>query len=340
MRRSCLCAVAAWALVFSAVSGAEPASDYHLLKTIKVGGDGGWDYLTMDAAARRLYISRGTRVMVMDVEKGKVVGEVADTPGVHGIALVPKLNRGFSSNGREGTVTAFDLKTLKETARIKVGTNPDAIIYDPATGRVFTFNGRSKDATAIDAAKEKVVGTVELGGKPEFAAADGKGEVYVNLEDKDMVLAIDARKLTVDHRWDIAPGKAPSGLSMDRANRRLFVTCHNQKMVILDADSGKVVATPPIGRGTDACTFDPDAGLAFSSNGDGTLSVVEEQTPDKFRALTPVRTQAGARTMALDTKTHNIYLVTARAKPAPAGQPRPRRPNFAPDSFVVLVVGK
>jgi DNA-binding beta-propeller fold protein YncE len=323
------------------VNAAEPASAYHLIKTIKVGGNGGWDYLSLDAAARRLYISRGTHVVVLDVDKGKVVGKVADTPGVHGIALVPKLNRGFSSNGRESTVTAFDLKTLRETSRIKVGKGPDAIIYDPATGRVFTFNGQGKDATAIDAAKEKVVGSIELGGKPEFAVADGKGEVYVNLEDKDKVLALNARKLTVDHVWSIAPGKAPSGLAMDRANRRLFVTCHNQKMVILDADSGKVVATPPIGRGTDACTFDAEAGLAFSSNGDGTLSVVQEKSPDKFTALAPVSTQAGARTMALDTKTHNIFLVTATPKPVPEGEnPRRFRRSFEPDSFVVLVVGK
>jgi DNA-binding beta-propeller fold protein YncE len=314
---------------------------YRLVKEIKVGGEGGWDYLTMDPEARRLYISRATRVQVLDVEKGTIVGEVANTLGVHGIALVPKLNRGFTSNGRDATVTIFDLQTLKEIDRVKVGKGPDAIIYDPATGRVFTFNAGDKDATAIDAADGKVVGSIPLGGKPEFAVSDEKGRVYVNIEDKNEVLALDAQQLTVKERWPVAPGKEPAGLSMDRDSRRLFVTCHNNMMVVLDADSGRVVATPKIGSRTDAAAFDAGTKLAFSSNGDGTLTVVHEETPDKFEVVGNVKTKPGARTMALDPKTHTIYLVTAKFKPAPAAQKGTRqRPVMEPDTFEVLVVAR
>jgi DNA-binding beta-propeller fold protein YncE len=328
-------------LLLASVDVARGADEgYHVLKKIEVGGEGGWDYLTMDSAARRLYISRGTRVMVLDVDEGKIVGEIANTPGVHGIALVPELDKGFTSNGREGTVTVFSLKTLAEMARVKVGKNPDAIFYDPASRRVFTFNGASRDATAIDAESGKVVGTVKLEGRPESAASDERGQIYVNIEDKHEVVAFDAQKLSVIHRWSLAPDKEPAGLAMDRTNRRLFSTCHSEKMVILDADSGKIVATPAIGKRTDACVFDPETGLAFSSNGDGTLTVVHEESPSEFRVVANVPTQLGARTMALDTKTHNILLATARVKPAPAGAKGRQRPSFEPGSFVILVVGK
>jgi YVTN family beta-propeller protein len=266
------------------------------------------------------------------VDKGTLVGEVAKTPGIHGVALVPKRNRGFTSNGADSTVTVFDLETLREVARIPVGKRPDAILYDPASGRVFTFNAGSGDASAIDAEIEKVVGTIKLGGKPEFAVADGKGHAYVNLEDKSEVLALDTRKLTVEQRWPLAPGKEPTGLAIDRARRRLFASCHNEKMVVLDADSGKVLATAPIGKGTDACIFDPDTRLAFSSNGDGTLTVVREDK-GQFEVAETVMTQAGARTMALDTKTHNLFLATARPKPG-------QRRAYEPGSFVILVVGR
>jgi DNA-binding beta-propeller fold protein YncE len=317
---------------------AEPnESGYQIIKKIPIGGAGGWDYLTMDPEAHRLYISRSTRVQVLDVEEGKVVGEVAKTPGVHGIALVPKRKRGFTSNGSESTVTIFDLETLGEIARTKVGNRPDAILYDPASDRVFTFNAGSKDATAIDTESGKVAGTVKLGGKPESAVADEKGQVYVNIEDKDEVVAFDAKTLTVKNRWPVAPGKAPVGMGMDRAKRRLFVTCQNEKMVVLDADSGKVLATPVIGKGTDAAGFDQERGLAFSSNGTGTLTVVEEQPADQYRVLANVPTQTGARTMALDSKTHNIYLATARFKAPAPGQ---RRGVIEPDTFLILVVGK
>jgi len=317
-------------------SAEEPKPGYRVLKKIPVGGEGGWDYLTMDAAARRLYISRSNRVMVVDVDKGKVVGEVAKTTGIHGIALVPKRKLGFTSNGGDSTATIFDLETLKETKRVKVGSRPDAIIYDPASDRVFTFNAGSGDTTAIDTETGKVAGTIKLGGRPEFAVADAKGIVYVNLVDKNEVLALDAKKLAVKDRWALGTGKGPHGIAMDRDKRRLFVTCSNEKMVILNADDGKVIDTVKIGKGTDACRFGQKAGLAFSSNGDGTLTVVEEKPAGKYSVLANVATQAGARTMALDTKTHHVFLVTARFKKAAEGQ---RRPAMEPDSFVVLEVG-
>jgi DNA-binding beta-propeller fold protein YncE len=306
---------------------------YHVLKKIPLGGEGGWDYLTLDGQARRLYIARANRVMVMDVDQGSLVGEVPNTPGVHGVALVPHLGRGFISNGGNASVTVFDLKSLREVARVPVGKRPDAILYDPVSGRVFTFNAGSQDATAIDAKTEKVAGTIKLDGKPEFAVADDKGHVYVNIEDKGEVLALDARELTVKHRWPLAPAKEPTGLSMDRAKRRLFATCHSGQMVILDADSGRVLGTAPIGKGTDASVFDPEAGLAFSSNGDGTLTVVREESPGKFAVAETLKTQEGARTMALDAKTHHLFLATAKARPG-------QRRSFEPGSFVILEVGK
>jgi DNA-binding beta-propeller fold protein YncE len=318
------------------------SSGYHVVTTYKAGGDGGWDYLTVDAAARHVYISRGTHVMVLDADSGKTVGDIPDTPGVHGIAIAADLGRGFTSNGREGTVTIFDLKTLAPIgAKVKVGDNPDAILYDPATKRVFTFNGRSQDSTAIDAANGQVLGTIKLDGKPEFAASDAKGEIFVNIEDKSELTAIDPSKLEVKAKWPLAPCTEPSGLSIDRKHRRLFVGCDNKMMAVVDADSGKVLATPAIGEGVDATTFDDETGLAFASCGqDGVLTVVKEEggkwTPEN------VPTKKGARTLALDAKTHNVFVVTADFGPRPAATtdiPRPR-PPMLPDSFVVLVVGK
>jgi len=324
-----------------AVAVAASAPGYHLVNTYKLGGEGGWDYLTLDNSSRQLYISRSTRVMVIDADSGKQIGEIGDTPGVHGIALDQELGRGFTSNGREGTVSVFDIKTFKTLSKIKSGENPDAILYDPATKRVFTFNGRSHDSTAIDAAKGTVVGTIALGGKPEFAVSDGKGELFVNLEDKNQLLAIDPEKLAVKSRWPLAPCEEPSGLAMDRKNRRLFSGC-DKLMAIVDADSGKVVSTLPICDGVDATAYDDETHLAFASCHDGKLTVIAEESPDKFSVAENVPTQEGARTMALDEKTHQVFLVTARFGPAPPAtsqNPRPR-PTMAPDSFVVLVVGK
>jgi DNA-binding beta-propeller fold protein YncE len=314
------------------VAADSPSPGFHVIKKLSVGGDGGWDYLTLDPVTRRLYIARSNRVMVYDVDKEALVGEVANTPGVHGVALVAKLDRGFASDGGDSTVTVFDLKTLAERTKIKVGPKPDAILYDPASNQVFTFNA-SGTATAIDPEKETVVGTIELGGKPEFAVSDEKGQIFVNLEDKSEVLAIDAHKRAVVHRWPLTPGEEPAGLAIDRARNRLFSTCNNQKMISLDAATGEVLGTAAIGKGTDACAFDLEGRLAFSSNGDGTLTVVREKTDGKLEVLQSVETQAGARTMALDSKTHHVYLVAAKAK---AGERR----SYEPASFVILVVGK
>ncbi len=314
---------------------------YHVEKTYKLGGEGGWDYLTLDSASRRLYISRSTHVIVIDADSGKPVGDIPDTPGVHGVALATDLGRGFTSNGREGMVTTFDLKTLKPLGKIKVGDNPDAILYDPATQRVFSFNGRSHDATAIDAVKGTVLGTIKLDGKPEFAVSDGKSEIFVNLEDKSQLLVIDPNKLAVKSRWPLAPCEEPSGLAMDRKNRRLFSGC-DKLMVIVDADTGKIVSSQPICDGVDATAYDDDNHLAFASCHDGKLTVIREESPDKFSVAENVPTQEGARTMTLDPKTHLIFTVTAKFGPPPAPtpeQPHPR-PAILPDSFVVLVVGK
>src|SRR5580693_613506 len=316
---------------------------YHVIKTYKLGGDGGWDYLNLDSSSRRLYISRATHVIVIDADSGKPVGDIPDTPGVHGIALAPELGRGFVSNGREGTVSIFDIKTLATSSKVKVGENPDAILYDPATKRVFTFNGRSQDSTAIDATNGNVLGTIKLDGKPEFAASDAKGEIFVNIEDKSELVAIDPAKLEVKSKWPLAPCTEPSGLSIDRKHRRLFVGCDNKMMAVVDADSGKVLATPAIGEGVDATAFDDGTGLAFAScGGDGVLTVVREESPDKFSVAETVTTQKGARTLALDAKTHKVFVVTAQFGPRPAptaDNPRPR-PALVPDSFVALVVGK
>ena len=334
-----------WVFVISvslaAIALAAAGPGYHVVSTFKVGGDGGWDYLTTDSDARRLYISRGTHVTVLDADSGKSVGDIPDTPGVHGIALAPESGRGFTSNGREGTVTIFDIKTLAPSNKVKVGDNPDAILYDPATKRVFTFNGRSQDSTAIDAASGKVLGTIKLDGKPEFAASDAKGEIFVNIEDKSELVAIDPNKLEVKAKWPLAPCTEPSGLSIDRQKRRLFVGCDNKMMAVVDADSGKVLATPAIGEGVDATAFDPNTGLAFASCGEGVLTVVKEDSPGKFSAEN-VTTKRGARTLALDAKTHNVLVVTADFGPPPAptsDNPHPRR-TILPDSFVVLVVGR
>jgi len=320
-----------------------PASSpgYHVIKTWKLGGEGGWDYLTIDPDARRLYISRATKVVVIDADSGKSVGEIPDTPGVHGIALAPELGKGFVSNGRENTVSVFDLKTLKTTKKINVGQGPDAILYDPATKRVFTFNGHGGDATAIDAEKETVVGTIPLGSKPEFAQTDDKGTIFVNMEDKNSLYVLDPAKLTVKEKWSLPGCEGPTGLAIDRAHRRLFSGC-DKIMAITNADTGQQVGNPPVGDGVDATAYDSETGLAFASAGEGKLTVVQSNGPDKYSVAEDVPTQPGARTMALDPKTHNLYLVTAQFGPRPAPTPQnPHgRPPILPDTFVVLVVGK
>lgn len=323
-------------------AGGSAPPRYHLLRKLPVGGEGGWDYLTLDSAARRLYVSRGTRVAVLDVDSGTVVGEIPGTAGVHGIAIVPAASRGFTSNGRSSSITVFDTGTLAVLGEIKsTGENPDAILYDPASRRVFAFNGRSKNATAIDVASRTVAGTVPLDGKPEFAAADGKGRVFVNIEDKNQVTVIDSRNLRVEKSWPIPSCEEPSGLALDRERGRLFTVCHNRTMAVLDVKTGRVVATVPIGEGVDAAVYEPSTGLAFASNGDGTLTVVKQDGPDSYHVVENASTQRSARTMALDEKTHQVFLAAAefgQAPPATAEQPRPR-PPMVPGSFTILVLG-
>ena len=328
-------------LLVGAISyAAEPG--YHIIKKLQLRGEGGWDYLTIDSVARRLYISRSTHVMVVDIDTDKVVGDIGDTPGVHGIAIASDLGRGFTSNGRANTSTIFDLKTLKVLGQVKTGENPDAILYDPASKRVFTFNGRSKDATVFEASSGNVDGTIALGGKPEFATTDGKGKIYVNIEDTNEVVEIDSQSLTLIKRYSLKPCEEPTGMGLDAGRHRIYSGCHNEIMTILDTVSGKIIATVPIGKGVDGSGFDAEMGLAFSSNGDGTLTVVRESSPGKFEMVETVATQRGSRTMAIDTKTHNIYLPAAEfSLPAASTTQDPRpRPAMVKDSFAVLIVGK
>jgi DNA-binding beta-propeller fold protein YncE len=334
----CCSVVAVLALFTRVVHGkARPVgpSGYQLTKTIPLPSDGFWDYVGLDSEGRRIYISHATKVLVLDADSFAVVGEIPDTQGVHGIAFAPELGRGFTSNGRAGNATIFDLKTLRTLGTVPTGKNPDAIAYEPVTQRVFTFNGASKDATAFAAADGVVAGTLPLGGKPEFAAADGKGKVFANIEDTSELVEIDAAALTVLHRWPLKPCESPSGLAMDRKNRRLFVGCENKRMAIVDADSGKVIATLAIGEGVDATAYDPGTGFALASNGEGTLTVVKQESPDTYSVLENVPTKRSARTMGLDLKTHNVVLPAAEFTPPKEGE---RRGAMKPGSFVLLVV--
>ncbi len=306
-----------------AAVAAQPGEGYSVIKKIAIPGQGSWDYLTVDEAARRLYVSHGTQVEAIDVDSGAIVGNIPNTLGVHGIAIAPESGRGFVSNGQSSTVTIFDLKTLKPIADVPTGKKPDAIIFDPATSRVFAFNGGSNSATAIDAATGKVAGTIDLGGGPEFAAADGNGFVFNNLEDESLVLKIDSRKLTVEQRWPTAPCASPSSMAMDRANRRLFLGCRSKVMAVMNADTGKVITTLPIGDHVDATAFDAETKLIFNSNGEGTITVIRQDDPDKYSVVETVKTLPRAKTMALDQRTHRLFLSTTEA-----GQ------------FEVLVVGK
>ena len=320
-----------------AVSAAPGASGYKVIKTVPISGEGGWDYVYVDSDARRVYVSHATQVVVLDADSYEVVGSIPDTQGVHGIAIASDFGRGFTSNGRSNDVTIFDVKTLKTIGTVKTDANPDAIVYDSVSKRVFTFNGRGKNTTAINAADGTVAGTLALGGKPEFAVADGKGSIFVNNEDTSELIQIDSQKITETHRWPLAPCKSPSGLAMDRKNRRLFAVCDEKVMAVVNADTGKVVATPTIGEGVDASAFEPATQLAFASNGDGTLTVVHEDSPDKFTVVENVPTKKSARTMALDLKTHNIFLPAADFDPPAPGE---RRGKMKPGSFVLLVLGK
>ncbi|HEV3154214.1 MAG TPA: hypothetical protein VGZ02_10455 [Candidatus Baltobacteraceae bacterium] len=335
-----LFALAALALFATAAAPPPPAAPaYHLIRRYVLGGDGGWDYLTFDPQRKRVFISRSTRVMVVDASNGELAGTIANTPGVHGIALAPDLGKGFTSNGRDGTVTVFDLNTLQKLATIQTGAkNPDCIVYDPATKRVFTFNGGSDDATAIDAATNAVIATIPLGGRPEFAVADGKGRIYDNLEDKSAMAVIDAQKAAVVTTWPMDPCRSPSGLSMDRQNRVLFAACDGQ-MAMIDADGGKTIATVPTGKGTDATAFYPGENLAFAPNGrDATLTVVASSALKRFSVLENVKTELGARTMALDPSNGEVYLVTAQLQVNPNATSYRERYHAVPGTFALLVL--
>ncbi|HLZ13406.1 MAG TPA: YncE family protein [Candidatus Acidoferrum sp.] len=326
----------------SVLLGARPkaapaSSGYTLAKTISIPGDEGWDYVGVDSAARRVYVSHGSHVVVLDADTYAIAGDIADTAGVHGVAIAEDLGRGFTSNGRTNNSTFFDLKTLKPIGVYPTGTNPDAIAYEPVTKRVFTFNGRSQDATALDAMTGASLGTIALGGKPEFAAIDGAGGIYVNIEDKSELVHLDAKKLTILHRWPLAPCQEPSGLAIDLKNHRLFAGCDNKMMAVIDGETGKVVATPAIGDGVDANAFDPATNLAFASTGDGHLTVVHEDSADKYTVIENVATKKSARTMGLDLKTHAIFLPSAEFDAPAAGE---RRGKMKPGSFAVLVMTK
>jgi DNA-binding beta-propeller fold protein YncE len=325
-------------LTGTALADPPGASGYHVVKTLPIGGAGKWDYDIVDSEMRRVYVSHSTHVVVLDADSGAVVGDIPDTSGVHGIALASDLGRGFTSNGKANTVTIFDLKTLKAIGTVKTGgLNPDAIYYDGGTKRVFAFNGKSANAVAIDAASGKVLGMVPVGGKPEFAAGDDQGHVFVNVEDKALLLEIDAQKLAVLHRWPLTGCKEPSGLAIDQRNHRLFSVCGNKKMMVVNSETGKIVATLAIGEDPDAAGFDPGTQLVFSSNGEsGDLTVIHEDSADKYTVLENVPTKKYARTMAIDLKTHNIFLPIAEFEAGKGEEEPPMKPN----TFGVLLVGK
>jgi YVTN family beta-propeller protein len=315
---------------------------YKFLNEIPIGGEGGWDILTIDSAASRLYLSHATKVVVVDLNKNAVAGDIADTPGVHGFVPVPELQRGFSSNGKESKSSVVDLTTLKTISKIETGESPDAIVYEPRRGEVYIFNHKGNSATAVDAKEAKVVATIPLGGGPEFAVAEANAKrIYCNIEDKSEVAVIDTEKHEVIGRWPLAPGEGPSGIALDAAHHRLFAGCHNKMMVMLDTETGKVVTNVPIGAGVDGCAFDDSTQLAFTSCGDGTTTIAKEETPQKLTVVQTLKTERGARTMAIDPKTQRIYLPSAQFQPPPSPSPgaSPARPTIVPNTLKILVYG-
>jgi hypothetical protein len=318
------------------------ADGYHLMKALPLAGDKGWDYAIADSASRRLYVTHGDRVMVVDLDADTLVGQVAPLQGIHGVALAPALGRGYISDGKAGELASFDLKTLAILKHIKAKPGVDAIAFEPASGQVVAFSGEAKAAVFVDTAKDEVAGTLDLGGKPEFCAVDGKGTVYVNLEDKAELLAIDAKGRKVLSRSALAPGQEPSSLSMDVEGGTLFVGCHNRMALLIDAASGKIKASLPIGARVDASAYDPGTGLVFHSCGDGTLWPALKGEKGNFSPLAPVHTQLGSRTMALDLKSHQVYLPAADFEPvaASAAKDDHSRPKMIPGSFKLLIFGK
>jgi YVTN family beta-propeller protein len=339
--RLAVAAVSAFLMCTNA-SDAQTKTGYHVAKRITVGGEGSWDYLTYDVPTHRLFVSHTDRVVVIDAKSDKVVGEIQKLAGVHGMAIANEFNRGFISNGISSSVSVVDLKTLNVVNTLAVGKKPDAILYDPFSRRVFVYNGQDGSVSVIDARKESVISTVVLGGKPEFSVTDRKGHIFVNLEDKSEVVGFDASTLKIFARWALKNGEEPTGLAIDVEHHRLFSVCKNKLMFVLDAANGTIVATLPIGAKVDGCAFDPGTGLVFSSNGEGTVTVVREESPSKFSVVETVATQLGAKTMTLDPETHTLYLPTAEFGPTPAatpGIPAPKAPILA-NTFVVLKVTK
>jgi YVTN family beta-propeller protein len=315
---------------------------YKFLNEIPIGGEGGWDILTIDSAASRLYLSHATKVVVVDLNKNAGVGEIADTPGVHAFMPVPELQRGFSSNGKESKSSIVDLTTLKTISKIDTGESPDAIVYAPRRRAIYIFNHKGNSVSVIDAATTEPVATILLGGNPEFAVSDDSaGRIYCNIEDKSEVAVIDTSKHEVVARWPVAPGTEPSGIALDAVHHRLFTTCHNKMMAMLDTETGKVIVTVPIGAGVDGCAFDEATQLAFASCGDGTTTIAKEETPEKLTVMQTLKTERGARTMALDPQTHRIYLPSAQFQPPPSPSPgaSPGRPTVVPNTLKLLVYG-
>lgn len=331
--------VAALVLVGCAVVPGR-AQSYHVARTIPLGGDGGWDYLTLDTVGHRLFIARSDRIMVVDPDSGTLLGTIPGLVRGHGVAFDYASGHGFATSGADSAVTMFDLRTLAVLGKTTAAVDDDAVLYDPATRHIFTMNGDAGSATVIDPVSGRRIGSVALGGKPEFGVSDGAGKVYINLEDSAQVVEVDARAMRVVRRWSLAPCGSPTGLAIDRAHHRLFSGCRSGVMAISDAVAGRLVTTVPIGQAVDACRFDPGARLAFASNGDGTLTVIHEDAPDRYTVVGTVTTKQGARTMEIDLRTHRIYTVTADFGPAPAptaDRPRPRAPVL-PGTFALLVL--
>jgi DNA-binding beta-propeller fold protein YncE len=316
------------------------APGYHLVKTIPVPGNALWDYLKFQPSTRRLFIAHGNEVQVLNVDTGKIVGTMGGMQVIHGVVLAPEFNHGFVTDGGAAKVWMFNLKTLKVIGSAPADKDADGDVYDPASKRVFTMNGDSQSSTVIDAKTGKAVGHIELGGQPEFPVADGRGHVYANIESTSEIIEIDSHTMKITHRWPLAPGEHPSGLAIDARHHILFSGCRNQKMVIMDADNGKVLASVPIGVGVDATRFDPGTDYAFASNGfTPSLTVVHEDSPTSFHVVENVKTEIGARTMALDPRTHDVYLVTADIQRIAHPAPHTRPFRMVPGTFRVLIYG-
>jgi len=340
--RQLLSLLALSVMLFSVDQLKAQTSSFHLIKKTVIGGEGGWDYLSVDSKNDRIYVSHSTQVEVLDAKTHEKVGTIPNLQGVHGVIAVPKTGRGITTNGRSNTVTIFDLKTLAPIVELPTGKNPDALLYDDFSGRVFVFNHSDVTTTAIDITAGKVAGTVDVGGSAlEAGATDGKGTIYVNLEDASEIVSFDAKTLAIKSRWKIAPGEEPTGLALDTKTKRLMAVCHNEMMMVVDSEKGNIVAQVPIGKRVDGVVFDPELKMAFSSNGEGSITVVQEVSANEFKVIQTIKTEPGARTITLDPKTHHVFVSTAQYGETPAAtaeNPNPR-PKVVPGTFMVLEYG-